>query len=262
MMYNKFKGNYITKVALMILMLFLQNGHAIDEHNMNIQSGDFKIYDKQNRQSYICNEINPNVPPKPYVFKHIDNFHGIYIGIGIGQNEVNVAPYTKQNSLTSAMQSYTGSNMAPYLLLGNARVFSNGIYLGYEFSMQFGKSEISQNYADDRKVTFATENISFYTTRLGYLIADNTALFGLIGMGLPSTSVTFVDSSGSKETAGPDGFAIKAGVGLDISIKQNVRMLLEYHIWSLPQHSTSDITNGSEATLDYTVLQASLVWRF
>ncbi len=248
----------------------------------------FRVYDNSNRQSYYCG-LDQN---KPLNFTHDNNFNGVYFGLGINSTSNSLSTEEDlsivnnfSNSDTQNKKRYqydfSGNKINPTITIGQGRLFSSGFYLGQEFTMIVGDIGISKDnlkptqiknndnsFADIKKIQFIKSNMSYYSGKFGYNIFENFLPYLKLGLSF-SSSKFIIETKNNKKYSSEGGFiAIIGGLGVDISISDHVRLMLDYSVTKDSGEDLYFINNYTNyrhsAKIDNTISMARLnaVWRF
>jgi hypothetical protein len=255
----------------------------------------FRVYDNSNRQSYFCG-LNQVAKPK---FSHDNNFNGVYFGVAVnsisstvdfslknanGSNIiiVNGKPFDAGSS--SFSQSFSGNNVLPSILLGQGRLFSNGLFLGQEASINIGEFSASKKNTQFENVNFDeikmfSSNFSSYSGKFGYNIFRNFLPYVKASISLSpmkylikvNNENSSIDRSRYLAVGGLPNFGI--GAGMDISLYDHVRMMIDYTYFSAPNGEfdaticTKEPCNNSqekrpEMNSSFSIAKVGIVWRF
>jgi len=250
----------------------------------------YRVYDNSNRQSYYCGLSSD----KKNIFTHQNNFNGVYVGVGV--NFVNSSiDITQNSSYSSANQdttqvkpiSYNASSNStvPSIIIGQGRLFSNGLYLGQEMSILVGdftldkknlKPQSSASEVDDiiDQIKFRASNLSFYSGKFGFNIFDVVLPYVKVGLSFSSTNFQLKFKDGTTKNATGNWPFLTYGAGVDISMSENFRFMIDYTIFSssaetyFNQYYSSQLGIGVEKSyklpidLTSSFLRANLVYRF
>jgi len=238
----------------------------------------YRIYDSVNRQSYFCSNSKSSEMP----FRHQDNFNGIYVGFGYQSISSDVTQKVTSNSLaqpsssaTPKSQNFNGTSSTGVLLIGQGRLFSTGLYLGQEAAINIGTATASTKTVDTvpgyDKMSMTAYNFSSYSGKIGYQVLERFLPYFKLSFSLSPIRYT-MENSTSKIVSTSDGPSFAFGVGVDFSISEHVRLIVDYSKWSLSEPNSGDTINitKSGTTTQYSikyegsmsVARASLAWRF
>jgi hypothetical protein len=254
----------------------------------------FRVYDNSNRQSYFCG-LNQAVKPK---FSHDNNFNGVYFGVAI--NSISSAVDFSLKSVGGGVsvvggkiidttspnffQNFSGANTLPSIIIGQGRLFSNGLFLGQEASINIGefsasKKNILVENVNLDEVKMFSSNFSTYSGKFGYNIFKNFLPYVKISMSLsPIKYLIKVDQNSDVNrtrylTVG-DLPNIGFGTGIDISLYEHVRMMIDYTYFPNSSGKFDDTlclkdactsagqSKRPEMTSSFSVAKVGVVWRF
>lgn len=258
----------------------------------------YRVYDNSNRQSYFCG-LTAN---KKNIFTHQNNFNGVYVGIGANfvSTTIDISQTPKgipSSTVTTVDQKPVSPNVnygasdnstVPSIIIGQGRLFSNGLYLGQEMSILVGdinlkksnmKPQSSSQEANAvlNQVKFRSSNLSFYSGKFGFNMFDIFLPYVKLGISFSSTNfqTKFVDDS-IKNVNGFWPFIVY-GAGIDVSIVENFRLMLDYSAFSVDSEvdfnrysSNGATSSGSLIEKSYNIplnlsaslLRANLIYRF
>jgi hypothetical protein len=256
----------------------------------NFQDGmgeGYRVYDNSNRQSYFCS-LNNN---KKNIFTHQNNFNGVYVGAGL--NFVNTAMDVSQNLRysqgtspgSSKLPTYSASSnsIVPSIIIGQGRLFSNGLYLGQEMSILVGDFSVDkknlkpQTTGSDpgvelEQIKFRASNLSFYSGKFGFNIFDVILPYIKVGISFSSSNFQFKLKDGSVKNSTGEYPFLTYGGGIDISVAENFRFMIDYTMF---KNSSSEISfyqtnEANNVAKTYTLtsdansslMRANLVYRF
>ena len=255
----------------------------------------FRVYDNSNRQSYFCG-LNQAVKPK---FKHDNNFNGVYFGVAVnsisstvdfslknvsGNNVVFVNGKPVDFSTSNFSQGFSGSNVLPSIILGQGRLFSNGLFLGQEASINIGEFSAKKKNTQFEDINFDeikmfSSNFSSYSGKFGYNIFRNFLPYVKVSLSLsPMKYLIKVNDAQNPSdrtrylaVGGLPNFGI--GAGMDISLYEHVRMMIDWTYFSSPggEFNTTMCTNSPcqaaqekrpEKSSTFSIAKVGVVWRF
>ena len=243
----------------------------------------YRVYDNSNRQSYFC-DIAP-IPKK--IFTHDNNFSGIYFGVGAVKidatinlsgtakyiiNNPNSGLPAKPNSTYNF--SFSGSNILPSIIIGQGRLFSSGLFLGQEFAMNIGEFNISSDINIDnseyKKASYLFSNYSYYSGKFGYNVYKNFLPYLKVSLSSSNTRFILQRPDGVKKIGVGDYFSFGIGGGIDISIEEHIRAIIDYTSFSGEREISDAIPNGNAGYYDqkfkfnseYAFTRLSLIYRF
>ena len=243
----------------------------------------YRVYDNSNRQSYFC-DIAP-VPKK--IFTHDNNFSGIYFGVGAVKidatfNLSETSRYTYSGSSSSSQKtnpdpynfSFSGSKGLPSIIIGQGRLFSSGLFLGQEFAMNIGEFNMSSNKIDNskyKKVSYLFSNYSYYSGKFGYNIYKNFLPYLKVSLSQSDSRFVLQNTNGLKKIGVGEAFSFGIGGGVDISLEENIRAIIDYTQFSgSGEISRSEDGGGGQYYLEkksnftskYAFTRVSLIYRF
>ena len=243
----------------------------------------YRVYDNSNRQSYFC-DIAP-IPKK--IFTHDNNFSGIYFGVGAVKIDatINLSETTKYiiNNPYSGLPakpnsaynfSFSGSNILPSIIIGQGRLFSSGLFLGQEFAMNIGEFNISSDINIDnseyKKASYLFSNYSYYSGKFGYNVYKNFLPYLKVSLSSSNTRFILQRPGGVKKIGVGDYFSFGIGGGIDISIEEHIRAIIDYTSFSGEREISDAIPNGNAGYYDqkfkfnseYAFTRLSLIYRF
>jgi hypothetical protein len=249
--------------------------------NVNFKDGKgsgYRVYDNSNRQSYFCNLTQT----RKNTFSHDNNFNGVYFGLGVAKIDASVD--FSQNSRESTVISpttippykfnFSGSKTLPSIIIGQGRLFSSGLFLGQEFAMNIGEFNTSSNKIDNKeykKITYSFSNYSYYSGKLGFNIFKIFLPYVKLALSTSSSRFILQKNDDSKVISGGSFPSVGVGLGVDISIQDHVRAIIDYTQFS---GSASGFLNSSNSTTQkvivnstsydsaYSFTRASLIYRF
>jgi hypothetical protein len=250
----------------------------------------YRVYDNSNRQSYYCGLSSD----KKNIFTHQNNFNGVYVGVGVNfvNSSIDITQnsrYTAKNQNNSPIKptSYNASSNStvPSIIIGQGRLFSNGLYLGQEMSILVGdftldKKNLKPQSADSEadgiidQIKFRASNLSYYSGKFGFNIFDVVLPYVKVGLSFSSTNFQLKFKDGTTKNANGGWPFITYGGGVDISMYENFRFMIDYTMFSsstdtyFNQYYSSQLGIGVEKSyqipidLTSTFLRANLVYRF
>jgi hypothetical protein len=244
----------------------------------------YRVYDNSNRQSYFC-DIAP-APKK--IFTHDNNFSGIYFGVGVAKidasfnlSETSKYTYSGSSSATKKTDpapynfSFSGSQGLPSIIIGQGRLFSSGLFLGQEFAMNIGEFKISSNKIDNskyKKVSYLFSNYSYYSGKFGYNVYKNFLPYLKVSLSSSDTRFILQNSNEVKKIGVGESFSFGIGGGIDISIEEHIRAIIDYTQFSGEGEISDTILDGSAGqnylekksnfTSKYAFTRVSLIYRF
>lgn len=248
----------------------------------------FRVYDNSNRQSYFCG-LNQAIKPK---FSHDNNFNGVYFGVAINSISSSVDFSLKSSNVFSGSNKYTpppnisqnfsGTSSLPSIILGQGRLFSNGLFLGQEASINVGEfSATKKNFLVDNvnlnEVKMFSSNFSTYSGKFGYNIFRNFLPYAKVSISLsPIKYLIKVDDNADVEryrylTVG-EMPSFGFGAGMDISLYDHVRMMMDYTTFSnssefnggicLKLNCSDSYVRKAQMNTNFSVAKVGIVWRF
>ena len=242
----------------------------------------YRVYDNSNRQSYFC-DIAP-IPKK--IFTHENNFSGIYFGVGAVKIDAtfNLSETTKYSIYNSNSGlpakpssaynfSFSGSNILPSIIIGQGRLFSSGLFLGQEFAMNIGEFNISSDKNIDnskyKKASYLFSNYSYYSGKFGYNVYKNFLPYLKVSLSSSNTRFILQQPNDVKKIGVGNSFSFGIGGGIDISIEEHIRAIIDYTQFS-GEGEMSDtsldgaysIAKSSKFNSKYAFTRLSLIYRF
>lgn len=249
--------------------------------NTNFKDGKglgYRVYDNSNRQSYFCNLA----PERKKIFTHDNNFNGIYVGLGIAK--IDSAVNFSQNSIDRTFGApiktvapykfdYSGSKSLPSIVIGQGRLFSSGLFLGQEFAMNIGEFNINSNKINNneyKKITYSFSNYSYYSGKFGFNIFKIFLPYVKLSLSTSSSRFILQKSDDSKVISGGSLPSVGVGAGIDISIQDHIRAIIDYTQFSgsgsgylsSSKAGASNVVNNIAFDSTYSFTRASLVYRF
>jgi len=238
----------------------------------------YRVYDNSNRQSYFC-----DLAPEPKkTFTHDNNFNGIYVGVGVAK--IDSAVNFSQNSIDRTFGApiktvapykfdYSGSKSLPSIIIGQGRLFSSGLFLGQEFAMNIGEFNISSNKINNneyKKITYSFSNYSYYSGKFGFNIFKIFLPYVKLSLSMSSSRFILQKSDDSKVINSGSFPSVGVGAGIDISIQDHIRAIIDYTQFSgsgsgyvsSSKSGSSNIINNIAFDSAYSFTRASLVYRF
>jgi hypothetical protein len=242
----------------------------------------YRVYDNSNRQSYFCN-IDP-IPKK--TFTHDNNFNGVYVGVGIAKidSSINLSQVSTNMHYVSGGGSakiidpykfnFSGSKTLPSIIIGQGRLFSSGLFLGQEFAMNIGEFKIGSNKINNneyKKISYSFSNYSYYSGKFGFNIFK--IFLPYIKLSLSTSSSRFIlhKDDDSKVISGGSLPSVGFGGGIDISIQDHIRAIIDYTQFSgsgdsyfISSTSTNSNTIRNNVSYDskYSFMRTSLIYKF
>ncbi len=253
--------------------------------NVNFKDGKgqgYRVYDNSNRQSYFCN-INPN--PKK-TFTHDDNFNGVYVGVGVAKidSSINLSQTSINTSTSFKGQGgvinnpykfdFSGSKTLPSIIIGQGRLFSSGLFLGQEFAMNIGEFNIGSNKVNNneyKKINYSFSNYSYYSGKLGFNIFKIFLPYVKLSLSTSTSRFILQKNDNSKIVSGGSFPSVGFGGGIDISIKDHIRAIIDYtkfsgsgdaFFLSSKSDQTTNIRNHVSYDSKYAFTRVSLIYRF
>jgi hypothetical protein len=250
----------------------------------------YRVYDNSNRQSYFCG-LSSN---KKNLFTHQNNFNGVYVGIGVNfvNSSIDISQnyrYTSINQSNNPVKptSYNASSNStvPSIIIGQGRLFSNGLFLGQEMSILVGdftldkKNLKPQSLASEAdaivdQIKFRASNLSYYSGKFGFNIFDVVLPYVKVGLSFSSTNFQLKFKDGSTKNSTGGWPFLTYGAGFDISVFENFRFMIDYTMLSssaevyfyqyYSSESGSGVDKSFQLPIDLTssFMRANLVYRF
>lgn len=253
--------------------------------NINFNDGKgvgYRVYDNSNRQSYFC---DISLKSKK-TFTHDNNFNGVYFGVGMAKIDatVNFSQTSKYYQALSISKpnpdpykfSYSGSQILPSIIIGQGRLFSSGLFLGQEYAINIGGFEVSSNKIDNdeySKISYSFSNYSYYSGKFGFNIFKAFLPYVKLSLSMSSSGFTLHGKSKAKGIFGGEYPNFGYGAGIDISIQDHIRAIIDYTQFSSGgassesgangySKSKTDITNTVKFNSEYAFTRVSLVYKF
>jgi len=245
--------------------------------NFSDQKGiGYRVYDNSNRQSYFCGLNNQNKPN----FTHDNNFNGLYFGIGANfiKSDISFDEIVEKNKVKTTFSNSASSNSVnPSVIMGQGRLFSNGLFLGQEMSIILGdinvKKDLETKTKDGetsqlKKMNFYTSNYSFYSGKFGVNVFKNYLPY--VKLGISFGNLSYMVKHTNKNDIGNGNFMqLLFGFGLDISIFEHYRIILDHTVFGDSVESDGiEILNSMnkkthvDAKSMLNISRINLVWRF
>lgn len=250
----------------------------------NFQDGmglGYRVYDNSNRQSYFCGLNNQNKPN----FTHDNNFNGLYFGIGANIANVSLEvdeTFRKFGEAKSSKFSHSinGGSVNPSIIMGQGRLFSNGLFLGQEMSIIIGEISVNNNNlrnppktvngneSELEKMIFKSSNFSFYSGKFGVNVFKNFIPY--VKLGISFGEFNYISEfKGAKKLNNIGSLpTFVYGLGLDISVMEHFRVILDHSIFnnSIDGNTMIYDTDGSQREIDVNatinISRVNLVWKF
>lgn len=251
--------------------------------NVNFKDGKgvgYRVYDNSNRQSYFCN-INPNLKK---TFTHDNNFNGIYVGIGVAKidSSINLSQTSTNTSFIDKggvsnkpyKFDFSGSKTLPSIIIGQGRLFSSGLFLGQEFAMNIGEFNIGSNKINNneyKKINYSFSNYSYYSGKFGFNIFKIFLPYVKLSLSTSTSRFILQKNDNSKIVSGGSFPSVGFGGGIDISIKDHIRAIIDYteftgsgdaFFLSSKSDQTTNIRNSVSYDSKYAFTRVSLIYRF
>ena len=251
--------------------------------NVNFKDGKgqgYRVYDNSNRQSYFCN-INPN--PKK-TFTHDNNFNGVYVGIGVAKIDSSInlsqtSTITSFNGKGGVINNpykfdFSGSKTLPSIIIGQGRLFSSGLFLGQEFAMNIGEFNIGSNKINNdeyKKINYSFSNYSYYSGKFGFNIFKIFLPYVKLSLSTSTSRFILQKNDNSKVVNGGSFPSVGFGGGIDISIQDHVRAIIDYtefsgsgdsFFLSSKSDQATNIRNNVSYDSKYAFTRVSLIYRF
>ena len=248
--------------------------------NINFKDGrgvGYRVYDNSNRQSYFC-DIS-STPKK--IFTHDNNFNGIYVGAGITKIDASVDfSQTSRNTSNNKPApnpykfNYSGSKILPSIIIGQGRLFSSGLFLGQEYAINIGEFKVSSNKIDNgeySKTAYSFSNYSYYSGKFGFNIFKVFLPYVKLSLSMSSSGFSIVGKNNYKGIFGGSFPSIGYGAGVDISIQDHLRAIIDYTQFSSSADGRSTSSSESSNTYfvnnikfnsKYAFTRVSLVYKF
>ncbi len=177
-------------------------------------------------------------------------FDGPYIGaqIGFGKTSAdsNYEPGTSGNTAFSSSNSMSGLNGG--IFAGYGKIIKDKFWLGGELS--YSRSSADYNASNSGVAITLEQSQTFEASiRPGYLVQDDTLLYGRLGFVKTKFDATATDGTNSfsgSETL--NGFRL--GLGAEKIVKDNISLRLDGSYTNYEDYSVSDATTQEKATLD------------
>ena len=239
----------------------------------------YRVYDNSNRQSYFC-DLAPSTKKK---FTHDNNFNGVYFGVGIAkidstvdfsQNSRTSSQVGPQESIPSYKFNFSGSKSLPSIVIGQGRLFSSGLFLGQEYAMNIGEFKVGSNKIDNgeyKKINYSFSNYSYYSGKFGFNIFKIFIPYVKLALSM-STSRFIVQKSDETKMINSGSYpSIGVGAGIDISIQDHLRAIIDYTQFSgsgdgfassVKSTSSKVIINTTSFDSTYSFTRASLIYKF
>lgn len=267
-----------TELALPNNLNSLKKNQLKNYKNFSDQKGiGYRVYDNSNRQSYFCGLNNQNKPN----FTHDNNFNGLYFGIGANfiKSDISFDEIVVKNKVKTATFSNSASSNSvnPSVIMGQGRLFSNGLFLGQEMSIILGdinvKKDLETKTKDGetsklKKINFYTSNYSFYSGKFGVNVFKNYLPY--VKLGISFGNLSYMVKHETKNNIGSGNFMqFLFGFGLDISIFEHYRIILDHTVLSdssetdgieIENTLSKKIHVDAESMLN--ISRINLVWRF
>lgn len=250
----------------------------------NFQDGKgigYRVYDNSNRQSYFCGLNNQNKAN----FTHDNNFNGLYFGVGANISNVSLELEESSRTLNSMTatkfsHSVSGGSVNPSIIMGQGRLFSNGLFLGQEMSIIIGEIAIKNNGLGNivktqdgkesqlQKTLFKTSNFSFYSGKFGVNVFKNFIPYIKLGISFGEFNYISEFKNSRRLTTIGSLPTFVYGFGLDISVMEHLRIMIDHSIFNNSIDGNNKIFDGSQNTteLDASALvnisRLNLVWKF
>ena len=237
----------------------------------------YRVYDNSNRQSYFCNLASD----RKITFSHDNNFNGIYVGVGLAKidSAVNFSQtstdrsFGTQKIIAPYKFDYSGSKSLPSIIIGQGRLFSSGLFLGQEFAMNIGEFNINSskiNNNEYKKITYSFSNYSYYSGKFGFNIFKIFLPYVKLSLSTSSSRFILQKSDDSKVISSGSFPSVGIGAGIDISIRDHVRAIIDYTQFSgsgsgylsSSKAGASNVVNNIAFDSTYSFTRASLVYRF
>lgn len=241
----------------------------------------YRVYDNSNRQSYFCGLNNQNKPN----FTHDNNFNGLYFGLGANIANVSLEvdeTYRKFGETKSNKFSHniSGSSVNPSIIMGQGRLFSNGLFLGQEMSIIIGEISVKNNNlrnppktingeeSELEKMIFKSSNFSFYSGKFGVNVFKNYIPY--VKLGISFGEFNYISEfKGAKKLNNIGSLpTFVYGFGLDISVMEHFRVMLDHSIFSnsIDGNTKLNYTDGSQreinANATINISRVNVVWKF
>jgi hypothetical protein len=243
----------------------------------------YRVYDNSNRQSYFCN-IDP-IPKK--TFTHDNNFNGVYVGAGIAKidSSINFSQTSVDNSfggpggyvrkiIDPYKFNFSGSKVLPSIIIGQGRLFSSGLFLGQEFAMNLGEFNIGSNKINNneyKKINYSFSNYSYYSGKFGFNIFKIFLPYVKLSLSTSASRFILEKNDNSKVVSGGSFPSVGFGGGIDISIQDHVRAIIDYtqfsgsgdaYFVSSKSNNLISIRNSVAYDSKYAFTRVSLIYRF
>lgn len=262
----------------------LKKNKVLGSKKFNDNKGiGYRVYDNSNRQSYFCNLKQENKPK----FTHDNNFNGLYFGVGVnnGSLSMDIAEIHKYKNNTTTTQfspfNVSGNFTKPSILMGQGRLFSSGLYLGQEMSIIIGeidligknfdlnpKTDITKSKTSTlKKSTFRLSNFSFYSGKFGVNIFKRYLPYLKLGISLAESKIINEYNENKKLSNQGSTPIIVFGGGIDISLYDHVRLVLDHSILNIKSDNESYVSYntfsaGSSNSININISRINLLWRF
>lgn len=263
----------------------LKKNKVVGSKKFNDNKGiGYRVYDNSNRQSYFCNLKQENKPK----FTHDNNFNGLYFGVGVNSGNLSMEIAETQRAKTTGSVStefspfnVSGNFTKPSIVMGQGRLFSSGLFLGQEMSIVIGeisligkdfdlnpKTDITKTKTSQlKKSTFRLSNFSFYSGKFGVNIFKRYLPYLKLGISLAESKIINEYNEGKKTSIQGDTPIIVFGGGIDISLYDHVRLVIDHSIFNIKSDSENYVTyteysSKSSNSITINISRINLLWRF